>query len=34
MPSLRILALFPLLALATYENYRNGTFHRPTHFKV
>ena len=25
---------FPLLALATYENYRNGTFHRPTHFKV
>jgi squalene-hopene/tetraprenyl-beta-curcumene cyclase len=25
---------FPLLALATFENYRNGTFHRPTHFKA
>jgi len=25
---------FPLLALATYENYRNGIFHRPSHFKV
>jgi squalene-hopene/tetraprenyl-beta-curcumene cyclase len=25
---------FPLLALATYENYRNGIFHRPSYFKV
>ncbi|HEX4085189.1 MAG TPA: squalene--hopene cyclase [Chthoniobacteraceae bacterium] len=25
---------FPLLALATYENYRNGTFHRPSFFKT
>jgi hypothetical protein len=25
---------FPLLALATYENYRNGVFHRPSYFKV
>ncbi|HEY3899483.1 MAG TPA: squalene--hopene cyclase [Chthoniobacter sp.] len=25
---------FPLLALATYENYRTGLFHRPTNFKV
>ena len=25
---------FPLLALATYENYRNGTFHRPSFFKL
>jgi len=23
---------FPLLALATYENYRNGIFHRPSYF--
>jgi squalene-hopene/tetraprenyl-beta-curcumene cyclase len=25
---------FPLLALATFENYRNGVFHRPSYFKV
>ena len=25
---------FPLLALATYANYRSGIFHRPTYFKV
>jgi squalene-hopene/tetraprenyl-beta-curcumene cyclase len=25
---------FPLLALATYDNYRNGIFHRPSYFKV
>jgi squalene-hopene/tetraprenyl-beta-curcumene cyclase len=25
---------FPLLALATYENYRSGVFHRPTCFKM
>jgi squalene-hopene/tetraprenyl-beta-curcumene cyclase len=25
---------FPLLALATYENYRSGVFHRATYFKV
>ena len=25
---------FPLLALATYENYRSGIFHRPSYFKV
>ncbi len=25
---------FPLLALATFDNYRNGTFHRPTCFKL
>jgi squalene-hopene/tetraprenyl-beta-curcumene cyclase len=25
---------FPLLALSTYENYRNGVFHRRSYFKV
>jgi len=25
---------FPLLALATYENYRSGVFHRPSYFKL
>ena len=25
---------FPLLALATYENYRTGVFHRRSYFKV
>jgi len=25
---------FPLLALATFDNYRTGTFHRPTYFKM
>jgi len=25
---------FPLLAMATYENYRSGLFHRPSYFKM
>jgi squalene-hopene/tetraprenyl-beta-curcumene cyclase len=25
---------FPLLALATYDNYRNGVFHRQSHFRL
>jgi squalene-hopene/tetraprenyl-beta-curcumene cyclase len=25
---------FPLLALATYDNYRNGVFHRPSYFRA